>query len=76
MREDMAASMTNEAYYVGGTIGLALSAMVFTLFSHSDGVDIADVTADAFADGFIAACAVALVFAVAIAVLSYVVRDN
>ena len=73
---DMAASMTNEAYYVGGTIGLALSAMVFTLFSHSDGVDIADVTADAFADGFIAACAVALVFAVAIAVLSYVVRDN
>ena len=73
---DMAASMTNEAYYVGGTIGLALSAMVFTLFSHSDGVDIADVTADAFADGFIAACAVALVFAVAIAVLSYVVRDK
>ena len=73
---DMAASMTNEAYYIGGSLGLAISAMVFTLFSKSDGVDIADVLPAAFNDGFIAAGIVAAVFAVAIAVLSFMLKDN
>ena len=73
---DMAASMTNEAYYVGGSLGLAISAMVFTLFSHSEGVDITDVPASSFSEGFVAACAVALAFAAAIAVLSFVLRDD
>lgn len=73
---DMAASMTNEAYYIGGALGLAISAMVFTLFSRSEGVDITDVPASAFTDGFVAACAVGLAFAVAIAILSFVLRDD
>ena len=73
---DMAASMTNEAYYIGGALGLAISAMVFTLFSKSEGVDIADVTPAAFVDGFVAACVVGAVFAVAIVILSFVLRDD
>ncbi|MBQ3736995.1 MAG: MFS transporter [Candidatus Methanomethylophilaceae archaeon] len=73
---DMAASMTNEAYYIGGALGLAVGAMVFTAFSHSDGVDIMDVTASAFNDGFVAACIVAAVFAAAIVVMSYLLRDD
>lgn len=73
---DMAASMTNEAYYIGGAVGMAVSAMVFTIFSHSDGVDIMDVPASDFVDGFVAACAAALAVAVVVIVLSYVVRDD
>ena len=72
---DMAASLTNEAYYIGGSLGLAISAMVFTVFSRSDGVDIADVLPSAFSDGFVAASIAAAVFAFAIAILSYVLRD-
>ena len=73
---DMAASMTNEAYYIGATLGLAVSAMVFTLFSGTDGVDIADVPASDFIDGFTAACFAGLLFAIAIVILSYVLRDD
>ena len=72
----MAASMTNEAYYIGGSLGLAISAMVFTLFSKSDGVDIADVLPEAFIDGFVAASIVAAVFAFVIAILSFILRDD
>jgi EmrB/QacA subfamily drug resistance transporter len=73
---DMAASMTNEAYYIGGTLGLAVSAMVFTLFSKTDGVDISEVPASAFLDGFVAACVAGLLFAVGIVVLSWMLRDD
>ena len=73
---DMAASMTNEAYYIGGALGLAISAMVFTLFSKSEGVDIADVTSAAFIDGFVAASIVAAAFAFVIAILSFILKDN
>ncbi len=73
---DMAASMTNEAYYIGGSLGLAISAMVFTIFSKSEGVDIADVAPAAFVDGFVAASIVAVAFAFVIAILSFILRDE
>ncbi len=73
---DMAASMTNEAYYIGATLGLAVSAMVFTLFSKTDGIDINEVPASAFVDGFTAACIAGLLFAVCIVILSFLLRDD
>lgn len=73
---DMASSLTNEAYYVGGAIGTALGALSFTVFSGTGGIDIKDVAPSAFLDGFVPTAAILLVFAAAIAVLSFAVKDD
>ena len=73
---DMASSLTNEGYYIGGTIGFALTAMLFTVFSGTDGIDIQDVSASAFESGFAPAMAILAVLAMAIAVMSLIVRDE
>ncbi len=72
---DMASSLTNEAYYVGGAVGTALCAVLFTAFSGTDGIDIKDVTASAFEMGFEATVAVIAVVGLLIAALSYAVKD-
>ena len=73
---DMASSLTNEAYFIGGAMGTALAAMVFTTFSHSDGIDIAAVSSTAFLDGFVPTAVMCALLAVVLAIISYVVRDG
>ncbi len=73
---DMASSLTNEGYYTGGTIGLALCAMLFTVFSKTDGIDIQDVSASAFENGFAPAMAIMAVLALVVVILSAVVKDD
>ncbi len=73
---DMASSLTNEGYYTGGTIGLALCAMLFTIFSGTDGIDIQNVSAAAFENGFAPAMAIMAVLALVVVVLSAVVKDD
>ena len=72
----MASSLTNEAYFIGGAMGTALAAMVFTTFSHSDGIDIAAVSSTAFLDGFVPTAVMCALLAVVLAIISYVVRDG
>lgn len=72
----MASSLTNEAYYVGGAIGTALVAMIFTLSSGTDGINIEDLTESAFLDGFTTTAMVVTAIALLIAVLSFVVKDK
>jgi len=73
---DMASSLMNEAYYVGGTIGTALVAMLFTFFSGTGGIDIADVPADMFIDGFVPCAFICAAMGLAILVLSVAVKDE
>lgn len=73
---DMASSLTNEAYYIGGAIGVALCAMVFTQFSGTAGIDIQDVTASAFEMGFVAAAVTVGILSAVLALLSLAVRDQ
>lgn len=72
---DMASSLTNEAYYVGGAVGTATCAVLFTAFSGTDGVDIKDVTSSAFEIGFEATLAFTAAIGLIIAVLSFAVKD-
>ncbi|MBR2254950.1 MAG: MFS transporter [Candidatus Methanomethylophilaceae archaeon] len=73
---DMASSLMNEAYYVGGTIGTALIAMLFTVFSKSGGVDISDVTTDVFIEGFVPCLALTAIIGLVISEISAVVKDE
>lgn len=73
---DMASSLTNEAYFIGGTIGIALAAMVFTTFSRSNGIDISAVSPAAFIDGFVPTAIMCATFAVILSAISYIVKDE
>ena len=73
---EMASSLTNEAYYIGGAVGTALTALVFTLASGTDGIDIDSLTAPVFLSGITAAAAVLLAISATIAVLSFIVKDE
>ncbi len=72
---DMASSLTNEAYYVGGAVGTAMCAVLFTTFSNTGGIDIKDVTATAFEAGFEMTLVFTALMCVAIAVMSFVLKD-
>ncbi len=73
---DMASALMNEAYYVGGTIGTALIAMMFTVFSGTGGIDIMDVPPDLFMDGFVPCTFICAAMGIAVAVLCASVRDS
>ena len=72
----MASSLTNEAYYVGGAIGTALVAMIFTLSSGADGVNIDELTESVFLDGLVVTAIVVTAISILIAVLSFIVKDK
>ena len=72
---NMASSLTNEAYYVGGAVGTAICAVLFTAFSGTDGVDIKDVTSSVFEIGFEYTILFTAAVGLVIAVLSFAVRD-
>jgi EmrB/QacA subfamily drug resistance transporter len=73
---DMASSLTNEAYYVGGAIGTALAATLFTLFSGSGGINISDITSSMMLDGFVPTAVICTLMVIAVAVISFAVRDG
>lgn len=73
---EMASSLTNEAYYVGGAIGTALAALAFTIASGTDGIDIDSVTSAQFLSGITATAAILFVISLTIAVLSFIVKDE
>lgn len=73
---DLASSLTNEAYYIGGAIGTAFFAMTFTLFSGTEGVDIMDVARMDFLDGFIPSAYLCALMGFAILVLSVLIKDR
>lgn len=73
---DMASSLINEAYYVGGSLGTAVIAALFTLTAHAEGVDISDVSAAVFMQGFVPCCWLAVALCAVIVVLSAAVRDR
>ncbi|AGI47325.1 Arabinose efflux permease [Thermoplasmatales archaeon BRNA1] len=74
--QDMASSLTNEGYYIGASVGTAVIVAVFTFASGSGGVDIADVSASVFNDGFVPSAAVCAGMAILVTVLSLIVRDR
>ena len=71
----MATSLLISFTYSWATLP-ALAAMVFTTFSHSDGIDIAAVSSTAFLDGFVPTAVMCALLAVVLAIISYVVRDG
>ena len=73
---DMAASLMNEAYYIGGAVGTAFAAMFFTIMSGAEGVDISLLSAGMFLDGFVPTALASAAVAVAIFVLSTALRDD
>ncbi len=73
---DMASSLMNEAYYVGGAIGTAFAAMFFTVMSGAEGIDIPLIPADMFIDGFVPAMLACAVFAAVAALLSFLLKDD
>jgi EmrB/QacA subfamily drug resistance transporter len=72
----MASSLTNEAYYVGGAVGTALVATMFTFFSKSDGINISEVTSDMMLDGFIPTAVICTLLLLSVAVISFIVKDD
>lgn len=73
---EIVASLTNEAYYIGGTVGTALFAILFTMYSHSDGIEISALTSSVFLDGFVPCAAFAAACCALIMILSAVVHDS
>lgn len=73
---DMASSLTNEAYYIGGTMGTAAAALAFTAFSGTGGVDIELLTSAQLLDGYAPCMFMTAAVCAAIAILSAVVRDQ
>lgn len=73
---DMASSLMNEAYYIGGVLGTAVIAVVFALASSSVGVDIRTVAPDAFLVGFTAGTLLIMALGAAVSLLSLIVKDQ
>ena len=73
---DMASSMMNEAYYVGGALGTAIAAMLFTITSGAEGIDITLIPAHMFIDGFVPVALLCAAMSAAVAVLSFLLKDD
>ncbi|MDR3283127.1 MAG: MFS transporter [Candidatus Methanoplasma sp.] len=72
---EIGSSLMNESIYLGGTIGLSLFAMIFTIGADSGAVDFRDLTQEVFLDGFVLSAAVCAVVAVVALMLSAAVKD-
>ena len=73
---DMASSLMNEAYYIGGALGTAFAAMLFTVLSGAEGVDIPLIPSGMFLDGFVPTMAACGIISAAVAVMSFLLRDD
>ena len=72
----MASSLMNEAYYIGGALGTAFAAMLFTVLSGAEGVDIPLIPSGMFLDGFVPTMAACGIISAAVAVMSFLLRDD
>ena len=73
---EMGSIMTNEAGYLGSTVGTVLFAVLFAAVSGTSGVDISSLSPEVFATGMTGVMAVGAVLAVVSAILSFAVRDE
>ena len=73
---EMGSTMTNEAGYLGSTVGTVLFAVLFAAVSGTSGVDISSLSPDVFAIGMTGVMAVGAVLAAVSAILSFAVRDE
>jgi len=73
---NMASALTNEAYRVGGAIGTATAATLFTIFSGSRGTDISSVSVDTFLTGFVPVMAILVAICILIALISFILKES
>lgn len=73
---EMGSTMTNEAGYLGSTVGTVLFAVLFAAVSGTSGVDISSLSPDVFAVGMTGVMAVGAILAIVSAILSFAVRDE
>ncbi|MCL1810828.1 MAG: MFS transporter [Methanomassiliicoccaceae archaeon] len=74
--KEMGSSVMTEFIYLGGTIGTALFAMLFTVGSGSGNMIFSDLPPDIFLDGFVFAMAIGTVMAAVTVVLSFIVKES
>ncbi|MDR1690703.1 MAG: MFS transporter [Candidatus Methanoplasma sp.] len=73
---EMGSSIMTQFIYMGGAVGTALFAMLFTLGSRSGNVSFSDLSQDVFLDGFVFAAIVAAAICAVTVVLSFIVREQ
>ena len=73
---EIGSTMTNEAGYLGSTVGTVLFAVLFAAVSGTSGVDISSLSPDVFAIGMTGVMVVGAVLAAVSAILSFAVRDE
>ncbi|MCK9322814.1 MAG: MFS transporter [Candidatus Methanomethylophilaceae archaeon] len=73
---EMGSSLMNETFYLGGTIGTALFAMMFTMSAHSGNISFADITPDVFLNGFQFAAIIGTIICMIAVILSYIVDEK
>ncbi|MCL2031885.1 MAG: MFS transporter [Methanomassiliicoccaceae archaeon] len=72
---EMGSSIMTEFIYLGGTLGTALFAMLFTVGSGSGNVSFSDLSPDVFLDGFVFAAIAGAVLAAITVILSLAVKE-
>jgi len=72
---EMGSSLMYKFIYLGGTIGTALFAMLFTIGSGSGDISFSDLPADVFIDGFVFAAIAGAVISAVTVVLSFIVKE-
>ncbi|MDR1404894.1 MAG: MFS transporter [Candidatus Methanoplasma sp.] len=72
---EMGSSVMNEFIYLGGTVGTAMFAMLFTVGSKAGNISLSDLPPDIFLDGLVFSAAIATVISAITVVLSFIVRD-
>ena len=73
---EMGSSLMNEFVYLGGTIGTALFAMLFTIGSGAGNVNFSDLPQDVFLDGFVFAMIAATIISAVSVFLSFIVKEK
>jgi len=61
---------------VGGALGTAFAAMLFTIMSGAEGIDISLIPADMFVDGFVPVAVACAVMSAVVALLSFLLKDD
>jgi len=72
---EMGSSLANETIYLGGAIGTALFAMIFTVGAGTGNTDFNSLPLDVFEGGFVFSMAFCIIISLIPAVLSLLVRD-
>jgi len=73
---EMGSTLMNESIYLGGTIGTALFAMLFTIGSGAGNINFSDLPSDIFMDGFVFSMTAGAVITFIALIASFVVKDK